>query len=32
MAILSADKTYVNVKKGDTLSTIARDYGNGKTY
>lgn len=32
MAILSADKTYVTVEKGDTLSTIARDYGNGKTY
>lgn len=32
MAELSADKTYVTVKPGDTLSAIARDYGNGKTY
>lgn len=32
MAILSADGTYVTVESGDTLSKIARDYGNGKTY
>lgn len=32
MAVLSNDKTYVTVEKGDTLSEIARDYGNGKTY
>lgn len=32
MAILSNDKTYVTVEKGDTLSEIARDFGNGKTY
>lgn len=32
MAVLSKDKTYVTVEKGDTLSEIARDYGNGKTY
>lgn len=32
MAVLSSDKTYVTVQKGDTLSEIARDYGNGKTY
>lgn len=32
MATLSGDKTYVTVQKGDTLSEIARDYGNGKTY
>lgn len=32
MAKLSSDKTYVTVEKGDTLSEIARDYGNGKTY
>lgn len=32
MAKLSADKTYVTVEKGDTLSEIAADYGNGKTY
>ena len=29
MAKLSSDKTYVTVEKGDTLSEIARDYGNG---
>lgn len=32
MAVLSKDKTYVTVERGDTLSEIARDYGNGKTY
>lgn len=32
MAVLSQDKTYVTVEKGDTLSEIARDYGDGKTY
>lgn len=32
MAILSSDKTYVTVQKGDTLYQIAVDYGNGKTY
>ena len=32
MATLSNDKTYVTVEKGDTLSEIARDFGNGKTY
>lgn len=32
MAKLSSDKTYVTVEKGDTLSTIAKNYGNGKTY
>lgn len=32
MAKLSADKTYVTVTAGDTLSAIARAYGNGKTY
>lgn len=32
MAKLSADKTYVTVEKGDTLSEIARDYGNGLSY
>lgn len=32
MAKLSSDKKYVIVEKGDTLSEIARDYGNGKTY
>lgn len=32
MAKLSSDKKYVTVEKGDTLSEIARDYGNGKTY
>lgn len=32
MAVLSSDKTYVTVQKGDTLSSIAKNYGNGKTY
>ncbi len=32
MAVLSDDKTYVTVQKGDTLSGIASKYGNGKTY
>lgn len=32
MAKLSADKKYVTVEARDTLSAIARDYGNGKTY
>lgn len=32
MAILSSDKTYVTVQRGDTLWAIARTYGNGKTY
>lgn len=32
MAKLSSDGTYVTVERGDTLSEIARDYGNGKTY
>ena len=35
MAILSNDKTYVTVQKGDTLSAIARDYkqySNNATY
>lgn len=32
MAKLSSDGKYVTVEKGDTLSEIARDYGNGKTY
>lgn len=32
MATLSGDKKYVTVQKGDTLSEIARDYGNGTTY
>lgn len=32
MAVLSSDKTYVTVQKGDTLSAIAKKYGNGKTY
>ena len=32
MAILSSDGTYVTVVQGDTLSQIAVDYGNGKTY
>lgn len=32
MAVLSGDKTYVTVEKGDTLSAIAKNYGNGKTY
>lgn len=32
MAVLSSDGKYVTVEKGDTLSAIARDYGNGKTY
>lgn len=32
MAKLSSDRTYVTVERGDTLSEIARDYGNGKTY
>lgn len=35
MAILSSDKTYVTVQKGDTLSAIARDYksySNNATY
>ena len=32
MSKLSSDGKYVTVEKGDTLSKIARDYGNGKTY
>lgn len=32
MAKLSNDSKYVTVEKGDTLSQIASDYGNGKTY
>lgn len=32
MAKLSDDKTYVIVEKGDTLSGIAKTYGNGATY
>lgn len=32
MAKLSSDGTYVTVEKGDTLSEIARDYGNGLSY
>lgn len=32
MAKLSSDGKYVTVESGDTLSEIARDYGNGKTY
>lgn len=32
MAKLSADGTYVTVEKGDTLSKIASQYGNGATY
>lgn len=32
MAKLSSDKTYVTVEKGDTLSAIAKKYGNGKSY
>jgi hypothetical protein len=35
MAVLSNDKTYVTVERGDTLSEIARDfssYSGGKTY
>ena len=32
MARISADKLYVCVEPGDTLSEIARDYGNGATY
>ena len=32
MAKLSSDKKSVTVEKGDTLSAIARDYGNGLTY
>lgn len=32
MAVLSSDKTYVTVQRGDTLSAIASKYGNGKTY
>jgi hypothetical protein len=32
MAKLSADKKSVTVEWGDTLSAIARDYGNGLTY
>ena len=32
MAVLSGDKTYVTVERGDTLSSIAKNYGNGKTY
>jgi len=32
LAKLSSDKTYVTVEKGDTLSAIARDYGNGLSY
>lgn len=32
MAKLSSDGTYVTVEDGDTLSEIARDYGNGKTW
>lgn len=32
MATLSNDGKYVTVVRGDTLSAIARNYGNGKTY
>lgn len=32
MAKLSSDKKYVTVEKGDTLSQIALDYGNGVSY
>lgn len=32
MAKLSSDGKYVTVESGDTLSAIARTYGNGKTY
>lgn len=32
MATLSSDGKYVTVVKGDTLSAIAKKYGNGKTY
>lgn len=32
MARLSSDGKYVIVEKGDTLSAIAKKYGNGKTY
>lgn len=32
MAKLSSDGKYVTVERGDTLSAIARKYGNGKTY
>lgn len=32
MAKLSSDGKYVTVEKGDTLSAIAKKYGNGKTY
>lgn len=32
MAKLSSDKTYVTVQSGDTLYSIAKKYGNGKTY
>lgn len=32
MAKLSSDKKSVTVQKGDTLSEIARDYGNGLSY
>lgn len=32
MAKLSADGKYVTVERGDTLSSIARDYGKGATY
>lgn len=32
MAKLSSDGKYVTVEWGDTLSAIARKYGNGKTY
>lgn len=32
MAVLSGDGKYVTVERGDTLSSIAKNYGNGKTY
>lgn len=32
MAKISNDGKYVTVERGDTLSAIARNYGNGKTY
>jgi hypothetical protein len=32
MALLSHNKEYVTVESGDSLSVIARDYGNGKSY
>lgn len=32
MAVLSSDGKYVTVQKGDTLSAIAKKYGNGATY